>query len=193
MSYANRISHIGALAASLTLCSLCLSQSSSAPQNDAEKMSARIESIVQKSAAPLLMKGMCHSRNGGAEPPGSDCPPFTVASAQILISADDIQEMKQYGPQAVPTLSTFLLGENARSERVAIRLLGVIGGAAIVDPLVKVLDGSLRPSSREEALRSLHEAPCNPTAARAIVRAARNDPNAIIRELAEKEMFSCSE
>jgi hypothetical protein len=70
-------------------------------------------------------------------------------------------------------------------------MLGVIGGQAILDPLVKVLEESSRPGSREEALHSLHQAPYNPTVAAAVFNASKNDPNDVVRELAAKELSFC--
>jgi hypothetical protein len=148
MRYVDKIGRVVALAVSLTACSVCLSQNSTDDQNTPEKMRSRIESIVHRSALPIRLNDSSST--------------IVITNAQILISAEDIQQIKQYGERAIPVLSTYLLGESPRSERVAIRLLGVIGGPAIVDPLAKVLNGSPRPGSREEALRSLHEASREP-------------------------------
>lgn len=178
MPYFNRIDRIAALGALLTFSTICLGQNPTEYRNTAQDMRMRIEAIVHKAAVPLQLSG-----------PSS---PVTITSAQIVFSLDDIREVQRYGREAVPVLSTFLLGEDPRSERVAIRLLGAIGGPVVVDPLVKVLDGSPRASSREEALRSLHNAPCSQASARAISHAARNDPNAIVRDLAQKENSYCS-
>ena len=77
---------------------------------------------------------------------------------------------------------------DGRSERAAIRLLGIVGGPEIVDPLVKVLEQSPRPGSREEALRSLHQTPCNPMVAAAVFNTAKVDPDTVVRELAREEL-----
>jgi len=144
----------------------------------AKDMRARVEAIVRKAVVPLQLSDTSAQ--------------IKITSGQILFSPEDVQEVQGYGNQAVPILSTFLIGRDGRSERAAIRLLGVVGGPAILDPLVKVLEQSPRPASREEALRSLHQAPCTPAVAATIFTAAKNDPNGVVRELAAKELSFCS-
>ena len=181
MAFFSNTNRIVALAASLLLCNSSLSQVSQKSQEDqdeAEFIRTRIESIVTKSAAPIRLNG--------------NSPGITIASGQIVIAEDGIQEIRKYGKNCIPILSIYLLGEGARKERVAMRLLGAIGGASIVDPLVTVLDKSSRPASREDALRSLHNAPCSLTVARTMLRVARNDPNKTVRDLAEREVTICS-
>lgn len=174
----NPSNRILALAGFVAVCAFCFSQTS--PEDPKASVTTRdvVDSIVHRSAQPIRLS--------------DSSSPITITSAGIAISAVDLQQIKQYGERAIPVLSTYLLGPDARSERVAIRLLGVIGGPATVDPLSKVLSDSSRPASREEALRSLEEAPCSPTVARAIRRLAQNDPNTIVRQLAQKQASSCS-
>jgi hypothetical protein len=177
MRYVCRIGRIVAIATSLTFCAVCVSQNSE-DQNPQDTMKSRIESIVHRSALPIRLNDSSST--------------VAITSAQIAIAAEDIQQVKQYGEEAIPVLSTYLFGENARSERVAIRLLGAIGRPAIVEALAKILEQSPRAASREDALRSLSQAPCSATVARLIVRVAENDPNTIVRDLAQKETSYCA-
>jgi HEAT repeat protein len=100
--------------------------------------------------------------------------------------------MQKYGPRAVPVLTKFLLNRNPRIERVAIRLLGAIGGSETIDPLLEVLDKSTSPAGWYEALLNLKRAPCSKAVARAIVRVAKGDPDASVREQAQGELSWCS-
>jgi HEAT repeat protein len=101
----------------------------------------------------------------------------------MFFDPDDMTEIQKYGPRAVPVLAKFLLNRNARIERVAIRLLGAIGGPAIADPLVEVLDKSSN--------SNLKQAPCSKAVARAILRAAKSDPDSLVRRQAQEESRSC--
>ena len=177
MGYFNKINRIVALAASLTLCGVCLAQSAR-HQEALEKMTVRIDSIVQRAAVPLDLSD-----------PSS---PARITSSQIFFDPDDMTEIQKYGPRAVPVLAKFLLNRNARIERVAIRLLGAIGGPAIADPLVEVPDKSSNSGSRTEALLNLKQAPCSKAVARAILRAAKSDPDPLVRRQAQEESRSCS-
>ena len=177
MGYVGVVYRIVALATSLTLCCVCFAQKSS-DQEASEKMTARIELIVHKAAEPLDLST-----------PSS---PVRITSAQIFFDPDDITEMQKNGPRAVPVLTKFLLNRNPRIERVAIRLLGAIGGSEIIDPLLEVLDKSTSPAGRYEALLNLKQAPCSKAVARAIFRVSKGDPDASVREQAQGELSWCS-
>jgi hypothetical protein len=166
----------------LALCAavprLALSQTVETSRSSSPEVQNRVELIVRNSAKPLVLSN-----------PSSQ---VEISSQQLVLAPQDVREIQRYGIQAVPSLSTFLASSDARSERVAIRLLGAIGGPAVVDPLLKVLRSSPRAGSREEALRSLAQAPCNEAVARALAHTAENDPNAIVRDLARRRSDSCS-
>ena len=100
MGYFNKINRIVALAASLTLCGVCLAQSAR-HQEALEKMTVRIDSIVQRAAVPLDLSD-----------PSS---PARITSSQIFFDPDDMTEIQKYGPRAVPVLAKFLL--NRRPNR----------------------------------------------------------------------------
>jgi HEAT repeat protein len=166
-----------ALTASVMLCWVCFAQKS--PNQEAsEKMTNRIEFIVHKAAEPLNLS--------------SPSSAIQITSAQIYFSPNDVAEIQGYGPRAVPVLSRFLLNRNPRIERVAIRLLGAIGGSEIIDPLVEVLDESTSSGGRNEALLNLKQAPCSKAVARAILRVAQNDPDPSVRDQAREEISCCN-
>jgi hypothetical protein len=177
LSYAGMVLRTVALTASLMCFWACFAQKPQ-DQGASGKMTARIESIVNKTAVPLDL--------------GSPSSPARITSSQIFLDPDDLAEVRKYGTQAVPVLAKFLLNKNARIERVAIRLLGLVGGQAIADPLVEVLDKSTSPGSRNEALLNLKQAACTKSVARAILRVAQNDPDSIVRDQAREEITWCS-
>src|SRR5450432_2244296 len=145
MLHWKHLSFFAVLMTCLALGIPCVAQSGS-DHGDAEKMVARIDLIVNKAAIPLQL----------SEPSA----PVRITSSQIVIEADDVLEIQKYEAKAVSGLSKFLLNKNARIERVAIRLLGAIGGAEIVDPLLNVIEKSPSLMSRTEALLNLQRAPC---------------------------------
>jgi hypothetical protein len=159
-----------------TMFNVCIAQKQH--DQEVEKMTARIESIVQRAAEPLDLSD-----------PAS---PIRITSSQITFDRDDIAEVQKYGPKAGPVLAKYLLNKNSRIERVAIRLLGAIGGPEIGDPLLEVLDKPSSPRSREESLRNLKQAPCNRAVARAMLRASKNDPDPSVREEAQRELNWCA-
>lgn len=166
-----------AVCVSLMVCTASSFQVTPQDQNS-DAIRNEIDSIVQRSALPIRLSGS--SSNA------------VITDGRMLISSQDILQIKQYGEKAIPILSMYLLGESPREERVAIRLMGVIGGRATIVPLTKVLDESPRAGSREDAIRSLHNLRCDTAVYRALLLVVKNDQNAIVRELAQKEMSSCT-
>ena len=154
----------------------CVAQSGP-DHEDADKMVARIDSIVNKAAIPLQLS--------------EASAPVRITSSQIFIESDDVLEIQKYGAKAVPGLSKFLFNKNVRTERVAIRLLGAIGGLGILDPLLDVIERSPNSMSRTEALLNLQQAPCSKAVARAIFRVANSDPDSIVREQARTDLSWC--
>jgi hypothetical protein len=101
-------------------------------------------------------------------------------------------EVQRYGLRAIPALSTYILNPNSRIERVAIRLLGAIGGGEIIPHLLKVLEESTSVGGRYEALLNLKQAPCSKAVANAILRVAENDPDPNVRDQAREQIRWCS-
>ena len=66
-------------------------------------------------------------------------------------SNDDDDKIKRYGEDAVPIVQEYLKAKDVRERSLAIRLLGVIGGKAIVAPLRTVIQND-SPSMRRLAL-----------------------------------------
>ena len=91
----------------------------------------------------------------------------------------------------VPALTKYILNKNARVERVAIRLLAVIGGAAVIAPLLEVLEKSSSAGGRTEALLNLKQSPCTKAVGQAIQRAAKSDGDANVRTQAQEELSWC--
>jgi hypothetical protein len=177
LSYAGMVLRTVALTASVMFCWVCFAQKSP-NQATPEEIAPRIEFIVHRAAKPLYLS--------------SPSSAIQITSAQIYFSPNDVAEIQRYGPRAVPVLSRFVLNRNARIERVAIRLLGVVGGFEITHPLLEVLDRSVSSAGRYEALLNLKQAPCSKVVARAILRVSQNDPDASVRDQAREEMSWCS-
>jgi hypothetical protein len=142
---------------------------------DPQRIQERVTSIVEEAARPVSI--------GSAQG-------VEASLGGMPIPGRDVQEVVQYGDRAIPALSSYLLGSSPRRERVAIRLLGAIGGPSIADPLAKVLDHSPRAGSREEAVRSLAGVPCEQS--RAIMkRVSTDDSDKTVRDLAQRHLASC--
>jgi hypothetical protein len=165
-----------ALTAVVSLCGVCFAKNSP-NQEPPQEIASRIDAIVHRAAEPMVLS--------------SPSSPAKITSAQIFFNPDEVAEIQRYGPRAIPTLSKYILGRNSRIERVAIRLLGVIGGSEIVRPILDVLDKSTSPAGRYEALLNLKRAPCTKEVARAILRVAENDPDPNVRDQAREEMSWC--
>jgi HEAT repeats len=177
LSYAGVVLRTVALTAVVSLCGVCFAQNSP-NQVPPQEIASRIDAIVHRAAEPVVLS--------------SPSSPVKITSAQIFFDLDDVAEIQRYGPRAIPTLSKFILDRNPRIERVAIRLLGVIGGPEIIDPLVEVLDKSTSSGGRNEALLNLKQAPCSKAVARAILRVSQNDSDAYVRDQAREEVSWCS-
>ena len=98
-------------------------------------------------------------------------------------SPQAVEELRHLGRGAIYALTDYALGDNPQEQRLAIELLGRVGGRGVVDPLATVLRRSPSPSMRELALRWL---PLDQGDAvrRVLARAAHTDPDARVRELA---------
>jgi hypothetical protein len=165
-----------ALAAVLAFCQACIAQKSP-DQTTPEGVASRVEIIVRRAAVPVVLS----SSSAGK-----------ITSGQIFFSPEDMAEVQRYGLRAIPALSTYILNPNSRIERVAIRLLGAIGGGEIIPPLLKVLEESTSVGGRYEALLNLKQAPCSKAVASAILRVAENDPDPNVRDQAREEIRWCS-
>jgi hypothetical protein len=176
LSYVGMVFRTVALTAVVSLCGVCFAQQSP-NQATPEVIASRIESIVHRAAEPLYLS--------------SPSSAIQITSAQIYFSPNDVAEIQRYGPSAVPVLNRFVLNRNARIERVAIRLLGAIGGSEIIQPLLEVLDRSTSSAGRHEALLNLKQAPCSKAVAHAILRVSQNDPDPSVRDQAREEISWC--
>jgi hypothetical protein len=148
-----------------------------AKQNNTKDSEIRknVQSIVEQAARPIEIAG-----SGGTR----------LQLATIPIPADSIQKIRAYGKRAIPALSSYLAGENSRRERVAIRLLGVIGGNAVLEPLSSVLQTSKHAGSREEALQSLRQVDC--VQRRPVLkRVLEKDSDPVVLKLAQEELADC--
>jgi hypothetical protein len=170
------ISRISAVTLFLAQCTLCVASAMPA-QESPEKIAAQIDSIVQRAATPMELSN------------SSD--PVRITSSQITFDPKDVAEVQRYGSDAVPALSKYVLNKNARVERVAIRLLGAIGGPAVITPLLEVLEKSPSAAGRNEALLNLKQSPCTKAVGQAIQRAAKSDADANVRTQAQEELSWC--
>ena len=105
----------------------------------------------------------------------------TVARA----TNEEIKEIQGYGDAAVPILSEFLSSKDDREKDLAIRLLGILGGGRVVEPLARVVRTDTSPAAREMAIRWLAQAPWD-LASPVIFEAARNDAYAAVRQTAQE-------
>jgi len=105
----------------------------------------------------------------------------TVARA----TNEEIKEIQGYGDAAVPILSEFLSSKDDREKDLAIRLLGILGGGRVVEPLARVVRTDTSPAAREMAIRWLAQAPWD-LASPVIFEAARNDADAAVRQTAQE-------
>lgn len=177
LSYAGMVLRTVALTALVMFCRVCFAQKS--PNlGTPEDIAFRIEFIVQRASEPLILS--------------SPSSAIQITSAQIYFSPNDVAEIQRYGPRAVSVLSRFVLNRNPRIERAAIRLLGVVGGFEITEPLLEVLDKSTSSAGRYEALLNLKQAPCGKAVARAILRVSQNDPDPNGRNQAREEISWCN-
>jgi hypothetical protein len=165
-----------ALAAVIAFCQTCFAQKSP-DQTTPEGITSRVEIIVRRAAVPEVLSSSAAGK---------------ITSGQIFFRPEDMAEIQRYGLRAIPALSTYILNPKSRVERVAIRLLGAIGGAEIIPPLLRVLEGSNSAGGRHEALLNLKQAPCSKAVASAISRVAENDPDPIVRDQAREEISWCS-
>jgi hypothetical protein len=175
LNYADTVFRTIALAAVLALCEVCIAQNSP-DQATPKGIASRVEIIVRRAAVPMVLSSSAAGK---------------ITSGQIFFRPEDVAEIQRYGLRAIPALSTYILNPNSRIERVAIRLLGAIGGAEIIPPLLRVLEGSSSAGGRDEALLNLKQAPCSKAVASAILRVAGNDPDPNVRDQAPEEISWC--
>jgi hypothetical protein len=98
-------------------------------------------------------------------------------------SSKDVEEIKAYGDRAVSILEEYLFSDVGREGDVALRLLGLLGGSRIVEPLKRVAEQSTSVSRRELALMWLTQAPWE-LALPIIRNAAETDRDPTVREAA---------
>ena len=74
-------------------------------------------------------------------------------------SNEDVEEIKSYGDKAVSILEEYLFSDVGREGDLVLRILGGMGGSRVLEPLKRVVEQSTSAWRREEALRSLTQAP----------------------------------
>ena len=99
-------------------------------------------------------------------------------------SNEALEEVRGYGDSVIPILTEYLKSEDARECELAMRFLGALGGAKIVEPLNMVLLNHSSASVRELALNWLAAAPWE-MAAPIIERAAESDVDLKVRDTAK--------
>lgn len=98
-------------------------------------------------------------------------------------SVDVVNEIKGYGDTAVRILADHLHSVNVRERLVSVELLGLIGGAHIVDPLRGVILTDRSATVRELAVRWLSHGPAELTKP-ILEQAAKTDPDERVRNVA---------
>jgi hypothetical protein len=98
----------------------------------------------------------------------------------IPASNEAVEEIKSYGEKAIWILEEYLFSDVGREGNLVLRILGRMGGSGIVEPLKRVVEQSMSPWPRQEAVRALTQAPWE--LASPIVRnAAETDRNPEVR------------
>jgi len=100
-------------------------------------------------------------------------------------SNEDADEVKRYGEKAVPILAEYLRQPTGFEKYHALRLLGAIGGKAVVEPLGQVALHDSSPWFREYALAFLTQAPWE-LAKPILQEAARSDADLRVRQRAKE-------
>ncbi|MGH9915602.1 MAG: HEAT repeat domain-containing protein [Pyrinomonadaceae bacterium] len=102
-------------------------------------------------------------------------------SIRVPPSNEAIEEIKNYGDDAVPVLVEYFHSESSSERELALTLLGCLGGERIVAPLRDVILHDSSSSFRELALRWIVQAPWD-TASLIILEAAETDANEHVRQ-----------
>jgi hypothetical protein len=79
--------------------------------------------------------------------------------AWVSPSTKNVEEIKSYGDKAIPILEEYLFSDVGREGDLVLRILGGMGGSLVVEPLKRVVEQSTSAWRREDALRSLTQAP----------------------------------
>jgi hypothetical protein len=74
-------------------------------------------------------------------------------------SSKDVEEIMSYGDKAIPILEEYLFSDVGREGDLVLRILGGMGGSLVVEPLKRLVEQSTSAWRREDALRSLTQAP----------------------------------
>ena len=149
-----------------------LGQASASKPLSKAKMRERINAIMKQT----LKRGEFTTREGYKVI--TRTPPLTK----------DVEEVKQYGDDAIPVLEEHLSSNNEMEYELAMRLMGSLGGDRIIEPLKKIILFDPSPRKREYALRWIPQAPWD-QASVVIRQAAENDSDSHVREVA-KDLLS---
>jgi hypothetical protein len=106
-------------------------------------------------------------------------------------SNEDVEEINSYGDKAVPILEEYLFSDVGREGNLVLRILGRIGGSRVVEPLKRVVEQSTSAWRREDALRSLTQAPWD-LAFPIIRNASETDRDPNVREVARDLLVNYS-
>src|SRR5229473_184644 len=100
-----------------------------------------------------------------------------------LPSPEDVEEVKSYGDDAIPVLEEHLSSDIGWEYRLAMRLMGSLGGKRIIEPLNKIIQFDPSPTKREEALRWITQGPWD-LASEIVSLSAKIDSDPHVREVA---------
>lgn len=103
-------------------------------------------------------------------------------------SPQDVKELRGLGQEAISALTDYALAGSAQKQRLAIELLGRVGGRDIIPPLDRVLRTSPSASLREMALRWLPPEESNEFVRQILIRTAESDSDGQVRTLARRRL-----
>jgi hypothetical protein len=109
---------------------------------------------------------------------------WIMAKTFMPPTTEHVEEIRQYGDEAIPILSDYLSRGNGWEKYLAMRFLGSIGGKNIIDPVRRVALHDPEPSLRTDALLWLSAARWD-LAAPIIKQAARKDSSPEVRKQAQ--------
>jgi hypothetical protein len=149
----------------------CLGQDKVADAQTAAKVRERVDTIIKET----IKRGE-----------------FTVQGVKGITRVPpltkDVDEIKSYGDQAVAPLEEHLYSASAFEYETAMRLIGALGGARIIEPLKKVILHDESARRREYALLAIVQGPWD-QASKVMALAAETDPDENVRKTA-KELLS---
>ena len=104
-------------------------------------------------------------------------------------AGDDVEEIRRYGDKAVPVLASYLNSSSGREKRLALWLLGALGGQRIIGPLTMIIERDESADFRRTALMLLPAEPrdmVDPI----LLSAVYKDPDGTVREEAKRILLA---